>query len=514
MESFELIAVGQLTAFGAASGLIVALVLQPKRGRADTLFLVFSLMLAIWGVVALIRPLDEFSLITNVNTRTALLLTALSGTGFAYFLFIARLIRNENRLVTALTLLLPVVLIATFILIWTGNAGTLESLTTAGSILLVALLLYAVATFWSIMISRETVAPQLRLAGVLLIAAYAFPIITSSTVESWALFLSAAAALWTGWTVLRLQLMQPLKDLNDELRIANSDLRQAVSEVTSERAKRESLNEEIRAVNQLRNDFLEKLGHRLRTPLNSISGYNELLQNGVYGELNERQLDRLNTIGRNSRVLLELINDMLDLNTLDAGRMELSLQPVALKPVFERIILDVAPQRLVKALPLVVDAPPDLAHVLADETRICQVITQLVGNAIKFTEQGAVTLRAVNVRVQEGLSPQFPLPVRGWLTDGDWVIITVEDTGVGIAQQDQGKIFEAFYQTDGEQSSENMGSGLGLAISKRLIDQHEGVMWLKSAPGKGSTFLVALRAFRSVAVSTSQMQVGEKEIVV
>lgn len=505
----EPIIVGYLAAFAIASGLVFALLLQPKRGRADGLFFAFCLGLLAWSVIALTADRQ----LLNSDTRFSLLLTAMSGAGGAYFLLIARLIRAENRLVTGLTLALPVAAVAALTAIWMSSAGTPEAWTTVGYGLLVTLLVYAVAAFWSMMISREEIASRLRGAGMLLVLGYGVPFASPNNLD-WGLFFTAGAALWTGWIVLRAQLQQPLKELADELRIANGDLRQAVGEIATERVKAASLNEELRGATQLRSEFLEELGHRLRTPLNSISGYNQLLQSGIYGEMNEQQLERLETIGRNSQLLLEIISDMLDLSTLDAGRMELNRQAVALPTLFERIAREIEPTCSAKMLTFRIDVTPDVAPVLADESRLTQVIAHLVNNAVKYTQSGHVALRAVNAHVQSGLSAQFSLPTQGWLTDGEWVIISVEDTGVGIAPEDQGKIFDPFYQPSRASQAETMGSGLGLAISKRLIERHEGVLWLKSIPGKGSTFLIGLRAFRPAAVATSQPQSGEKEKVI
>lgn len=504
MGWFELIALGQLAAFGVAAGLLLAILLQPKRGRADGLFIVFCLALILWSAASYFPSLHP-------DIRTALRWIGLSAAGFMFFLVIARLIKTENRLVTGLTLLLPVSVIGALLVILTGNVGTLAALSSGGILVLIVLLLYAISTFWAIMISRQAEAAPLRLAGVVFIAAYALPLFTPVLIDL-ALIFAAMSALWTGWNVLRRQLTQPLHELQDELRIANADLRQAVAEAGSERAKNISLSEELRSASQLRNAFLEDLGHRLRTPLNSISGYNQLLQSGVYGELNERQRDRLETIGRNSDVLLETISDLLDISALDSGRLELHPQPVALKSLVARVIDEVETARLSSHLTLTADVQPDLALVLGDEARLHQVIRQLLGNAIKYTLEGSVTLRALNVQVQNGVSPHFSLPLRGWLSDGEWVVICVEDTGIGIAPEDQSKIFDPFYQTMQGQISENKGSGLGLAISKRLIERHEGVMWVKSTLGKGSSFWVALHAFRPTVASASQTQVGEKDM--
>ncbi|MBE2272285.1 MAG: HAMP domain-containing histidine kinase [Anaerolinea sp.] len=514
MGAFELTAVGQLAAFAAASGLLIALFLQPQRGRADSMFGLSCALLAAWSLAALVPSIRETSLVSPMDVRTSMMLTFAACTVFAYFLFIARAIKTENRLVSLLTLALPLVFVVMLVVVWSGSAFAQTGWLTLGYGLLLTLLIYSAALFWAIMTSRETVAPSLRLAGVLLVMTAAALVIAPAVLESVGVVLAALTVLQTGWVTIRRQIMQPLKDLGDELRLANRELRQAVEAVGTERQKNRALTEEMRSMNAFRSDFLETLGHRLRTPLNAISGYNQLLQSGLFGELNDVQLDRLGTIARNSQQLLELINDMLDLNTLDAGRLELNLQPLALGALIRRICQELEPQRASKRLEQIVAVPDDLALVLADERRICQILTELMSNAIKFTDEGQVTVRAFNVRVQAGTSAEFALPARGWLSDGEWVITSVEDTGIGIAPEDQGKLFEAFFQLDGGQTAENTGSGLGLAISKRLVEQHDGVIWVRSIPKQGAAFLFALRAYRSVSVPASQMQFMDKEVLV
>jgi signal transduction histidine kinase len=250
-------------------------------------------------------------------------------------------------------------------------------------------------------------------------------------------------------------------------------------------------------VGRYKSDFVDKLGHKLRTPLNSIRGYSELLLASVYGQLNEKQLDRVEKIHRNGNELLAVINDMLDLNRMDAGQLVLEMSPFSMSAVLKKLIEDVERRRAEKGLTLKIDVPDDLMQVYGDQGRICQVLTHLVDNALKYTFEGEVILRACNVQVVKGSSKDFKLPVIGWLNDGDWVLIEVIDSGIGIEPEEQARIFEEFYQGSDPRAAEQGGTGLGLSIARRLIELHKGTIWVKSAPGQGSTFHVALRAHRA-----------------
>jgi signal transduction histidine kinase len=236
------------------------------------------------------------------------------------------------------------------------------------------------------------------------------------------------------------------------------------------------------------------MGHQLRTPLNSIVGYSELLLQGTYGDLTEKQCDRIEKIHRNGDSLLELINDVIDLSKIEGGRLELNLAVVRVAPLAGTVLDASRPQADEKNLTLETDLQPPLRLVHADELRVRQVLLYLVRNAIKFTPAGHVTLSARSVAVKNGQSADFPLPVIGWLEDRAWVVIGVEDTGIGIPPQDQAAIFEAFHQGQEAVHRHIEGAGLGLAISKKLVELHNGRIWVQSRPGEGSTFYVALPA--------------------
>jgi signal transduction histidine kinase len=306
--------------------------------------------------------------------------------------------------------------------------------------------------------------------------------------------------------IIRFQMAKPLIALSDDLRIANRDLRQSVSDLASERAKSDQLARELQAASQYKTEFLDNMGHKARTPLNSIVGYSELLQSGVYGDLTEKQQDRLQKIYRNGQALLDLINNMLDLSKIEAGRLEIHPTVFQLDTLIPQITQAVEGQRAEKNLELAANVTEGLMPLFGDERRILQVFTHLVGNALKFTQSGTVNLEAQNVKVERGVSSSFKLPLIGWLTDGDWVVFSVRDTGIGIPPEEQSKIFDEFYQVETPHTGEFTGTGLGLTISKKLVELHNGVIWVKSQPGEGSTFFVALRAYNKTAEGVDQRQ--------
>jgi signal transduction histidine kinase len=294
---------------------------------------------------------------------------------------------------------------------------------------------------------------------------------------------------------MNFQWFQQLASLSAELRTASRDLFQTSNEVSQLRERNEELLNDFQSASTYKSDFMTNMSHKLRTPLNSIAGYTELLQSGIYGELNEKQTDRMSKIARNGQMLLELINDMLDLSRLESGRME--LQRIMFRPVdmIDHVIREAEPVSKAKGLILETVIAPDVQPLYADEKRITQVINQLVQNAIKFTVEGSVSVELQNVHVADGRTEDFKLPTIGWLTDGPWVLITVRDTGIGITPESQAKIFDEFFQVN-ETGGEFNGTGLGLAICKRLVQLHDGVIWVNSTSGVGSVFYVALPAQR------------------
>jgi signal transduction histidine kinase len=234
---------------------------------------------------------------------------------------------------------------------------------------------------------------------------------------------------------------------------------------------------ELAEANRLKSEFLANISHELRTPLNSIIGFSDAILAGLYGPLNEKQADRLSSVQRNAHSLLVLISDLLDLSKIEAGKMEMAVEQVNIAEELEAVLLPTfEPQAAAKNLQLRYDIAPDLPLVSGDQQRIRQILINLLSNAVKFTNQGQITVRARRVDYQGRPA----------------VLCEVEDTGIGIALDDQPIIFEAFRQADGSTTRQHEGTGLGLAICKRLLDLMGGHIWVESQPGQGSRFSVLL----------------------
>jgi signal transduction histidine kinase len=214
------------------------------------------------------------------------------------------------------------------------------------------------------------------------------------------------------------------------------------------------------------------MSHELRTPLNAILGYTELILDSIYGQVPEKAQGVLKRVESNGRHLLGLINDVLDLSKIEAGQLELSLTDYSMKDVLYSVFSAVEPLASEKKLNFKVEAPPELPKGHGDERRLTQVILNLVGNAIKFTDQGDVVIKASS-------------------TNGSFTV-AVRDTGPGISEADQGKIFEEFQQADNSATKKKGGTGLGLSISRRIVEMHGGKLWVESEIGKGSVFSFSL----------------------
>jgi signal transduction histidine kinase len=221
-----------------------------------------------------------------------------------------------------------------------------------------------------------------------------------------------------------------------------------------------------------KSQFLANMSHELRTPLNAILGYTELIIDGIYGETPEKAQAVLKRVESNGRHLLGLINDVLDLSKIEAGQLTLSLDGYSMKDVVYNVFNVVETLATAKKLGFKVDMPPDLPAGRGDERRLTQVLLNLVGNAIKFTDKGEVAIKVAAV-------------------DGSYSV-AVHDTGPGISPADQAKLFQEFQQADSSITKAKGGTGLGLAISRRIVELHGGCIWVASSPGDGSTFTFTL----------------------
>ncbi len=217
-----------------------------------------------------------------------------------------------------------------------------------------------------------------------------------------------------------------------------------------------------------KSEFLANMSHELRTPLNAILGYTELLLDKVYGDLSDNIEEILQRIGQNGSHLLSLINDILDLSKIEAGQFALTLDEYSVSDVVHTVYTSVEALAAEKNLVLTVDLPENLPLGRGDEHRIAQILMNLLGNAIKFTEKGEI-----NINVKE--------------LDGSF-LISVSDTGKGLSASDQNIIFKEFQQIDGSSTREKDGTGLGLSIAKKLVEMHGGRIWVESELGQGAIF--------------------------
>ncbi len=320
-----------------------------------------------------------------------------------------------------------------------------------------------------------------------------------------ALVLSVIYNVSQAMRLRRIRSEQPAAaDLAAEIEDAQRELRELRADLAAERQRSDTLAKQLSEAGRTRSTFLDNMGYYVRTPLNHIIGYSELLMNGIYGEVSEQQRERLATIHRSGSELLSYITDMLELHRLISGGVELKLKPVPVAPLIEKVAEDTRSQLRDTSLALRTDVAPDAGALFGDAQRIEQVLSQLLLNALRFTKQGGVTISARAVQVRNGVSAALELPAIGWLSDGDWVVITVSDTGIGIPSEDQASIFDTFYRVQRDQTSDERGLGLGLAIVKRIVDLHRGTIWVKSAENQGSTFYVALHAPRDGRAGDTQ----------
>jgi signal transduction histidine kinase/DNA-binding response OmpR family regulator len=285
------------------------------------------------------------------------------------------------------------------------------------------------------------------------------------------------------------EMLGQIEQREDALQHARDDLEQRVQERTAElvTAKKEleeyfssvvRAKEEVERASKFKDQFLSTMSHELRTPLNAVLGFSEMLTAERYGPLNDRQRRYVTHIHTGGKHLLRLINDILDISKIEAGRLQLTIETVPVNTTFAEVADALQPLIDKRSQVLVQDSSPRLG-VLADSVRFRQILMNLLGNAIKFTPDGG--------RIQLKARQQ-----------GDTIFIDVRDSGPGIPLEEQGRIFEAFHrlrQTD--KAAE--GTGLGLAITRSLVELHGGKLALESQPGAGSCFYFTLPAAASIA---------------
>jgi signal transduction histidine kinase len=235
----------------------------------------------------------------------------------------------------------------------------------------------------------------------------------------------------------------------------------------------EMKSREVETANRHKSEFLANMSHELRTPLNAIIGFSEVLRQQMFGAVNPKQGEYLEDIQTSGQHLLSLINDILDLSKVEAGKMELQLSRFSLPAALQSVLLMVRERATGRGIDLRTELDPAVDQLEADERKVKQIVLNLLTNAVKFTPSGGtVTLETKR--------------------DGAGVVVSVRDTGVGIAPADQARVFEEYTQAGGAATSGQEGTGLGLTLSRRLVELHGGRIWVESELGKGSAFSFTL----------------------
>src|SRR5438552_2518902 len=260
-------------------------------------------------------------------------------------------------------------------------------------------------------------------------------------------------------------------------------LEEKVSQRTSEL---QAANQELARANKLKSEFLANVSHELRTPLSAIIGFSQILLDGIDGPMSEEQQQDISQVNKSGQSLLTLINQILDLSKIEAGKMELSVERVELPALITSILESISPLAQEKGLRIETRFAPGLPAVEGDAARLKQVLINLLSNAVKFTERGHIEVIAQ--------------------PSGRMVRITVKDTGIGISAESQRVVFDEFVQGDGSSTRRHGGTGLGLSIVRKLVEMHGGAISVVSEPGQGSTFTFTVPAWSTGQGAVTALQ--------
>ncbi|MCB9436316.1 MAG: response regulator [Anaerolineales bacterium] len=459
---------------------------QNPRHRVNQTFAFTMLALASFNFINILgRLIDPFKLdpapvFYSSNTAYALFIMGM-------FYFATTFTQANSRLAYWLNFFVWVAIPLTTFLMWGGysdngfvqandNSGDYATRYTAiGYLIFVLTFLALIATTILFYQNRKNsphgrtlwLAPAAVVVGVIWI--FLLWRITRIPMNTFAL---AFNAFILGRAVLMDQIFDPLTRLSNELRIKNRELEET---------------------NRLKSQFMANISHELRTPLNSIIGYTDLVTHGVYGDLNDKQQDRLDKVLRNGKHLLGLINDILDISRIQAGQMALTPETVETVNLIEEVLTVLTPQIQEKNLKIIGEfhqAPP----MFVDKTRAYQILLNIIGNAVKFTHKGAIRIMAE--------------------AQGNDVYFEIEDTGIGIPADKQDIVFEQFRQVDSTSTRQYGGTGLGMPITKRLVELSSGSIWLKSQLHVGTTFYVKLPQRTPLLSSTTQSANHQTKILV
>jgi signal transduction histidine kinase/CheY-like chemotaxis protein len=370
------------------------------------------------------------------------------------------------------------------------------------------------AGVWALLLQMALLGVQLAFSDVPREDALRFMIVGTLNLALVMAFLMVGASIFSRALRASIAANQSLQQLNAELEqrvavrtadlaAANDSLQGANHSLLVAKQDAERARAAAEEANRYKSHFLANMSHELRTPLNAILNFADFLGDMEYGPVNEQQKMFQSRILYNGEHLLGLINDILDLSKIEAGKVELIREPADLHPLFHGVMATAVGLTKDKGLTLDLEADEQLPPVLIDRTRIRQVLLNLLSNAAKFTELGGITVRAyvdhrpptTDHQPQTSSAGDEQLDERGTSVVGrqsSVVVIEVQDTGIGIAPEYQARVFEEFQQVQDDYNRRHQGSGLGLPISKRLIELHGGQIWLDSTPGVGSTFTFTL----------------------
>jgi signal transduction histidine kinase/ActR/RegA family two-component response regulator/PAS domain-containing protein len=250
-------------------------------------------------------------------------------------------------------------------------------------------------------------------------------------------------------------------------------------------------NQELIRATRLKDEFLANMSHELRTPLNAILGLSESFLEEIFGAINDRQQKAISTVERSGQHLLSLINDILEVSKIEAGKLELEITTVSATTLTNSTLAFVKQLAHQKQIQLATAFPPNLGNIDVDERRIRQVLINLLNNAVKFTPAGGRVTLEVQLEQAESCVTTSP-DLREQLDSGAWILFAVTDTGIGITPENQSKLFKPFVQIDGSLNRQYQGTGLGLMLVKQIVELHGGLVTLASEFGQGSCFTVRL----------------------
>ncbi len=275
--------------------------------------------------------------------------------------------------------------------------------------------------------------------------------------------------------------------IDQQLAQSRNELRLLQDRLARQNLELAAANAELQRLDEMKSTFVSVAAHELRSPLTSISGYVEILLDEEFGPLSDDQREALEIVQRSARRLLTITNNLLDVTRIEAGRVELVLQPTDLPALVETVAAELGPQLEAKAQRLTLRAPPGLPPALCDETRAAQIIGNLLSNASKYTPHGGLITVSLAPAEEEG-----------------FLQVSVADNGVGISAEDQTKLFDRFFRAESAHLTQASGAGLGLPITRSLVELHSGRIWYESEPGKGSTFHVTFPIADRPATASSE----------